>query len=474
MICIEDFIMNEQAIRFRFGIFVLASLILLAVLVILFGGFPSYFKRSDNYAIEFSNAQGVAPGTPVRRSGVRIGEVRSVELDNKTGKVRVEISVDDKYTLRKGDLPTLSQGLLGGDATIAFVPPEDPKKIDNRPVDPGTLLQGVTPADAGTLMQKTADLIQPATEAVLEIKKVFESISKMTPVVEQTLKDFQEVGKMAKVVGPDLQKTSEEIRALTKETRATIPELKRTNDEIFALTKATRETIPELKRTNDEIQLTARIWGKVGERADVLLKTNEEKITRSVERMDEALKRLNDVLGDENQKYLRDTLRNVRNASDQFDGITKDTGKLVKDGQSTMKQLSDTLKRADDTLIDLQKTMKPFGDKGPAMFKNFDDSADNLNKLIKETRELMQLVARSDGTVSKLLFDPSLYNNLNDSAIMVTRILPRLDRVLRDVEIFSDKIARHPELLGVRGAIVPSIGLKESPSVIPYRVIPFK
>src|SRR6266699_7066729 len=106
--------MNDQAIRFRFGIFVLASLILLAVLTILFGGFPSYFKRTDSYTIIFANAQGVAPGTPVRRSGVRIGEVRSVALDNETGKVQVEIRVDDNFSLRKGDRPTLLQGLLGG------------------------------------------------------------------------------------------------------------------------------------------------------------------------------------------------------------------------------------------------------------------------------------------------------------------------------------------------------------------------
>ena len=40
--------MNEQAIRFRFGIFVLASLILLAVLTILFGGFPVGLLRASH------------------------------------------------------------------------------------------------------------------------------------------------------------------------------------------------------------------------------------------------------------------------------------------------------------------------------------------------------------------------------------------------------------------------------------------
>ena len=39
-----------------------------------------------------------------------------------------------------------------------------------------------------------------------------------------------------------------------------------------------------------------------------------------------------------------------------------------------------------------------------------------------------------------------------------------------DVEIFADKIARHPEALGVGGALRPSNGLKEPPTS--YRIFP--
>src|SRR5690349_7979271 len=115
--------MNEQAIRFRIGIFVLAALILLAVMITLFGGFPNYFRQVDTFTIIFKDAQGVAPGTPVRRSGVRIGEVRSLALDNVTGNVQVVIQVDTGFNLRKGDRPTIVQGLLGGDTSIAFLAP---------------------------------------------------------------------------------------------------------------------------------------------------------------------------------------------------------------------------------------------------------------------------------------------------------------------------------------------------------------
>jgi phospholipid/cholesterol/gamma-HCH transport system substrate-binding protein len=415
--------MNEQAIRFRFGIFVLTTLILLAVLTILFGGFPNYFKRSDTYTIIFANAQGVAPGTPVRRSGVRIGEVRTVKLDNETGKVNVEIRVDEQYSLRKADRATLMQGLIGGDAAISFQPPDDPAKADLSPLAPGSIIEGGSPPDPSKLVQQTSDLIKPAQEALVEIRQVFQGINKLGPITEDTLKELR------------------------------------------LLSKSSRETIPEVKRTNDEIMIAVRTWGKVGERVDILLKVNEDKVNRSIDRMEETLKRLNDVLGDENQKNLKDTLKNAKNGSKEFEELMKDT-------RVTVKQANDTLKRTDEAMADLQKVMKPLGDKGPTILKNVEEGTDNLNKTLKDLREIIQVVARNDGTIQRLLSDPSLYHNLNDSAEMTTKILPRLDRVLQDIEIFADKLARHPELIGLGGVVRPSSGLKEAPSQQPYRIYP--
>ena len=87
--------------------------------------------------------------------------MRSLALNNDTGKVKVVIQVDEKYTLRKGDRATLVQGLLGGDSAIAFLPPEDPKMNDPTPVEPGSVLQGVTPADAGSLCRKRPTSCSP-------------------------------------------------------------------------------------------------------------------------------------------------------------------------------------------------------------------------------------------------------------------------------------------------------------------------
>lgn len=113
--------MNEQALRFRVGVFVLATMILLGVLIMLFGSFPTLLRRHVEYKVTFDQATGVAPGTPVRRAGVRIGEVSRVELDDAANKVYVYLMLERDHPLYEGDEPVLVHGLLSGDTSIDIV-----------------------------------------------------------------------------------------------------------------------------------------------------------------------------------------------------------------------------------------------------------------------------------------------------------------------------------------------------------------
>ena len=86
--------MNEQAIRFRLGVFVLGAFLLLGVLIILFGGYPTYFKPANHFTIMFDTAPGISAGTPVRRSGVKIGEVNKVVLEDETDILETGIEIN--------------------------------------------------------------------------------------------------------------------------------------------------------------------------------------------------------------------------------------------------------------------------------------------------------------------------------------------------------------------------------------------
>src|SRR4051794_22247484 len=114
--------MNDRGMRLRIGGLVILALVLLGTMVVMFGSLPGMFKRTSAYVVRFTDAPGLAPGAPVRRSGVKIGQVRDVQLDEETGVARVTVAIDAPYRIRRSEQATLVVGLLGNDASIDFVP----------------------------------------------------------------------------------------------------------------------------------------------------------------------------------------------------------------------------------------------------------------------------------------------------------------------------------------------------------------
>jgi phospholipid/cholesterol/gamma-HCH transport system substrate-binding protein len=436
--------MNDQKIRFRVGAFILAMLVLLGVLSTQFSNFANYLKSYNTYTIVFDEAPGVGPGTPVRRSGIPIGEVRSVELNDQTGKVQVVIRVEKQHPLAEGDQPTLARGLLGNDPTIDFVPPKPDGQPRERPlITPGAELQGVPAANFRNLLAQTQELVPSTQETLNDMRKSLKRFEDMAPRVEEAIKQYTDLAKSA---------------------REFIPELNKTNEQARELAKASRETIPALRQTNDEILVASRNWSRLGERLDVLVRTNEDQIVKALESFNDVLRRITGVLSDENQRNLSTTLKNARAGSENFESISRNTDALVKQSQKTLDRMNQSLNRTDEVLTNLQLSTKPMADRTPSVMKNLDEAADKLNRTSSDLRDLLRAVGQGDGTFRRFVTDPALYNNLNEAACMIVRTMPRLDRILHDLEVFADKIARHPESLGVRGAVSPSSGLKEAPS----------
>ncbi len=59
-----------------------------------------------------------------------------------------------------------------------------------------------------------------------------------------------------------------------------------------------------------------------------------------------------------------------------------------------------------------------------------------------------------------LMNDPTLYENLNRTVTNVEELSRQLRPIVNDVRVFTDQLARHPEKIGVRGALERSDGTK--------------
>lgn len=411
--------MNEQALRFRVGIFVLAAMILLGVLIMLFGSFPTMLRRHNEYTVTFLDAPGVSPGTPVRRAGVRIGEVKKVQLDDAANEVHLDLLIEREHPLYEGDEPVLVHGLLTGDTSIDLVAQRQKNRPqDLTPIPPGSELKGKNQADVSTLLNQTSGMVPRAEESLIQINKTLQRLDRMSPLIEDTLREYRD------------------------------------------LARAVRESVPDLRRTNDEAQITLRNIGKIAERADVLLQTNQDRIVKMIENASDTMGRIALLFSNENRRNIEATLKNLRAGSDNLEKLAKDTELVLEATQQTMKRFGDTLGKADQIMVNLDQATRPFADRSAVMARNLEEATTRFNALMGDAQAVLRAFGNGNGSLRRFIDDPDLYNNLNQAACMLARIMPRVDRILKDFEVFADKVARHPEQLGIGGAVSPSSGLK--------------
>jgi ABC-type transporter Mla subunit MlaD len=532
--------MSERALRFRLGIFVLLALVLLGAMVVMFGSFGTvrWFRRTTPYTVTFPEAPGIAPGTPIRRSGVRIGEVTDVALDDETGLVKVGIAIDKRFSIRQHEKPMLSTTVIGGYSIIDFVPQkQDPNKppFSTGAVPAGETLTGEVQASIASLLSKASDVVPTTQELMNDIRKSLQTLERMGPTIDRTLNEFRSLAVDARTVIPEVKQTNEEVQKLVKSLNEIVPDVKKTAEEFRKLATtltdvapevketskdlrklinsaneafpdirkaiqegqkflaSLNELMPELRKTNADVQgfikqgtdlipdvkttvrdvgSAAQQYNKLGETLDKLVKDNQTKITRIIDNFGATLDRTLELLSNENRRNITDTIRNIRNATDKLPETMKNLDDAVKEGKATATRLRDSMTKADEVMAGLRDFTKALNERGPNLLRNLDESFDKINKITGDVRDLVRVIGESDGSFRRFLTDPALYNHIDDAMLTLSKAMPRVDRILKDVETFADKLARHPESIGLGGVVKPGSGLKDPPQAYPGRVVP--
>src|SRR5262249_47561046 len=157
-------------------------------------------------------------------------------------------------------------------------------------------------------------------------------------------------------------------------------------------------------------------WGQLGERLNVLIQTNEERLVKAMEQFSDTVKKVGNTFGEENQRYLAATLKNVHDGTRHLETITRSTDELVQASKYTVQRVNASLTRTDDILNNMQQATKPMAQHSPGILKSLEDSTDRLNRITADIQDMLRTASQKDGTLRRLIADPSLYNNLNDAA----------------------------------------------------------
>ncbi len=112
--------MDDRSKQFKVGVVVVATMLMIMLLVIFTSDF-SWMPFRNQYQLQVlvSQAPGVAPKTPVRRRGILIGRVATVE-DTDEGAL-LTIDIDEGKHVKTNELARIQTSLIG-DAVVEFTP----------------------------------------------------------------------------------------------------------------------------------------------------------------------------------------------------------------------------------------------------------------------------------------------------------------------------------------------------------------
>ncbi|HOA51849.1 MAG TPA: MlaD family protein [Thermogutta sp.] len=361
--------MDERLMQFRIGVMVLASILIAAILIVTFGEWRWPFPAEYTVYIRFPEAPGVAERSPLRKSGIVIGYVRSVELTPE-GNVLVTARVERKYTLRHNEVCRLNRALLG-DSILEFSLSPDP----NAPKDivkDGDVIKGVVPPDPIIVLTNLQERLVTAINSVNETS--------------------QALGDTVRSVNRILTENEQQLKELLSNANQTVT--------------AAQQTV-----------------------------TNA-----------------NEIIGDPELKgRLKEALSRVPQMVDEI--------------RATLDETNQTIRTARANLENLRGVTEPLAQNGPAIVQRLDNSLTNLERVSAQLAEFSEALNREDTTLGKLVRDPTLYQKLDRTMTNIQSLTQDLRPVISDLRVFSDKIARHPEMLGVRGALERQAGTKGLPNL---------
>ncbi len=224
--------MNERVMQFRIGMFVIVAGLVLTMMIVWFGESPALLRDQVYLKVHYAEAPGVLEGVPVRKSGIRIGEVIAIAFDERAGApdgVLVTLALERRYKLREGTHPRLDRSLIG-DVSIDMQPGTGPGLLPtgNTPLDAPVVEGSVAPdpskalAAATKAFESAGDTLRTIDEAASGLAKLTKSADRVDEFVTTWLTTGKELTNTGRAVSKVADTADKFIKQNEKEVHAAI------------------------------------------------------------------------------------------------------------------------------------------------------------------------------------------------------------------------------------------------------------
>ena len=292
--------------KIRLGFFVIIGLLLFILAIYFVGSKQKMFGKTNHLEAVFNNVNGLQLGNNVRYSGINVGTVLGIEMDNDTI-IRVDMIIDKAIFpfIKKDAIATISSDGLVGNMIVNILPGKG-------------LQPSVEPGDQIRSQNKVR------TDAILNTLSVTNvNVSKLSFDLLKITKQIKE-GKGT--VGMLLNDT-----LMAKDLKETINYLKKTG-------KGTSESVADLKNFIHSLDKKDNVIGVIKDTAVA------HKLKNMVTHLDQSSEEINKLVTN-----LNATILNVKDGKGALNYLSNDP-KLVKKIDSTMTNINQASFRLNENL----------------------------------------------------------------------------------------------------------------------------
>ncbi|MGC8977212.1 MAG: MlaD family protein [Candidatus Ratteibacteria bacterium] len=344
--------MKKLSVEMKVGIFVLLGI--LAIIFFIFTQTKTGKMRGYEINVLFDYVSGLEVGSPVRVSGVRVGEVKKIEiLYENIPKVMVKLKINPGVKIAKGSRITIKTLGIIGEKYVEITPSNKKEFIEK-----GEIVEGENPLSIERIANIGQEIVENLNEVLIDLNEIIKDEN-----FKRNLKDFVNGSKILVLkisnLTDDISRTNESLKNFIEKNGPQIEEFIKNTNQFFVSGKE------EIEKTMKDI----RDFLEIKDKAE------------------------NAILS------FSDTMNEFKNTSVEMKNFLE---KLQKEGliAKIMKE-EEMIKDIKEEIAILKETTYKIG----KTTETLDETFTNLNSILNE-------VKTGRGTFGKIIYSDELYNQM--------------------------------------------------------------